>query len=181
MAAEAVMALQTITARNLSPRSAAVVTMGVIRGGERFNIIPDRVQLEGTVRTYSQHDRDLIERRMAQILDGVASAHGGSADLDYRRATPVGVNDPALAARLLPTLRAALGDANLIDQPPSMGGEDFAFFAERVPGFYFRLGSCAPGTLSGGLHTPTLRADDATVPLGMRLVSALVLDFLASP
>jgi amidohydrolase len=178
MAAEAVMAMQTIKARSLPAMDPAVLTIGVMQSGERFNIIPEVATLQGTVRTYSEDARRMIEQRMRQVLAGIAAAHGGESRLDYRRVTPLTVNDPALAARMLPALRRAAGEDRVLDYPPSMGGEDFAFFAERIPGFYFRLGSCAPGTESGGLHTPTLRADDSAIASGVRIMSNLVVDFL---
>ncbi|MGH7544555.1 MAG: M20 metallopeptidase family protein [Gemmatimonadota bacterium] len=178
MAAQAVLALQTIRSRNLSPLEPSVVSVGIVRGGERFNIIPEAVHLEGTVRTYSEGARNEVERRMREILDGITRAGGGSFELDYRRNTPATINDPELTARMRPTLERVLGGGNVIEAPPTMGGEDFAYFANEVPGFYFRLGVVKPGTESGGLHTPTFRADDAAIPVGMRAMAHLVLSYL---
>ncbi|MDX1630987.1 MAG: amidohydrolase, partial [Thermoanaerobaculia bacterium] len=94
MASQAVMALQTIRSRNLDPRAASVVTVGIIRGGERFNIIPEEVRLEGTVRTYRPEVQDEIQARMDEVLAGIAASAGGSHTLDYERITPATVNDP---------------------------------------------------------------------------------------
>jgi amidohydrolase len=181
MAAQAVLALQTIRSRTLPALEPSVVTVGIVRGGERFNIIPEKVHLEGTVRTYAETARATVERRMREILDGVASAFGGSYELDYRQNAPATINDPALAARLRPTLVRVLGPASVVDSPPTMGGEDFAYYANEVPGFYFRLGTVAPGTTSGGLHTPDFRADDGAIPVGIRVMAHLVLDTLLAP
>jgi len=178
MGAQAVLALQTIRSRNLPPTEPSVVTVGIFRGGERFNIIPEAVHLEGTVRTYDPEIRATVERRMREILDGVARAAGGSYELTYENNAPATVNDPELARRMRPALAAAVGDENVVEVEPVMGGEDFAYFAQRVPGFYFRLGVVAPGTASGGLHTPTFRADDGAVPVGMRAMAGLVLAYL---
>ncbi len=179
MAAQAISAFQTIRARNLPPLEPSVVTVGIVRGGTRFNIIPDAVHLEGTVRTYSAETRDTVERRMGEILDGVTRAGGGLFELDYERGTPATVNDPQLSARVAPSLSKAVGEANVQVLEPTMGGEDFAYFANEVPGFYFRLGIVAPGTTSGGHHTPTFAADDASIEVGIRAMTTLVLDYLA--
>lgn len=178
MASQAVMALQTIRSRNLPSLEPSVVTVGIIRGGTRFNIIPDEVQLEGTVRTYAPEVRDAVERRMDEILDGITAAGGGSYVLEYDRGTPATINDEALSARMAPTLERVVGADRVEVLAPVMGGEDFAYFANEVPGFFFRLGMVAPGEESGGHHTPTFRADDASVPIGMRAMSNLLLDYL---
>lgn len=180
MAAEAVQSLQSIRSRSLPPREAGVVTVGVIRGGERFNIIPAEVQLAGTVRTYSSATQDLIEQRMREILDGVTRAGGGSYTLDYQRANPPTINDPALTAWARSSLVARLGAQAVVDGEPTMGAEDFPFFLQDgIPGFYFRLGVTKPGTQNGALHTPTFRPDDGAIQVGIRAMSGLVVDFLA--
>jgi len=181
IAAQAILALQTIRSRNLSPLEPSVVTVGIVRGGERFNIIPEEVRLEGTVRTYHEETRATIERRMREILDGTAKAGGGSYELSYEKNAPATVNDPALSRQVRPSLERAVGKANVVDAEPVMGGEDFAYMANVVPGFYLRLGTTKPGTTSGGLHTPTFHGDDSAIPVGMRAMSLLVLDYLARP
>jgi amidohydrolase len=178
MASQAVLALQTIRSRNMSALDDGLVTVGIIRGGERNNIIPGEVYLEGTARTFDADVQDMIERRMREILDGITRAGGGSFEMTYQRGYPVTVNDPDLTARMSPTLARVVGDDNLRVLPPTTGAEDFSYFAQRVPGMYFRLGTTKPGTTSGGLHTPTMTADDAAIPVGMRAMAALVLDFM---
>lgn len=178
MASQAVMALQTIRSRNLHPLQPSVVTVGIFRAGERFNIIPEEVHLEGTVRTYDPATRDRVEKRMNEILAGITSAHGGSYDLDYDRGSPATINNPELTHKMIPTLKKVMGAANVLEIDPTMGGEDFSYFANEVPGFYYRLGMVKPGTTSGGHHTPTFAADNASVPVGMRAMSMLLLDYL---
>ncbi len=178
MASQVVMAFQTIRSRNLSPLEPSVVTVGIVRGGTRFNIIPDAVHLEGTVRTYNPDVRDTVERRMGEILDGITRAGGGSYELDYERGTPATINDIALTEQMAPTLERVVGTDRVDILEPTMGGEDFAYFANEVPGFFFRLGMVKPGTTSGGHHTPTFTADDASVPVGMRAMANLILDYL---
>jgi amidohydrolase len=179
MAAQVVTALQTIRARNLSPFTPSVVTVGIIRGGERLNIIPAEVKLEGTIRTFDPAVQDTVERRMREIFDGISRAGGGSFTLDINRAYPVTVNDTVLAARMRPTMERVAGRENVVRVDPTTGAEDFSYFANAVPGLYFRLGSVKPGTVSGGHHTPTFMADDASIPVGMRVMSGLLLDYLA--
>ncbi len=180
MAAQVVSTLQTIRSRNLSPLAPSVVTVGMIRGGTRFNIIPETVQLEGTVRTYDADVQDTVERRMREILDGVTRAGGGSFELDYDRITPVTINDLELTARSVPSLVAALGDDNVPIADPWMAGEDFSLFANEVPGFFYMLGTLAPGTTSGDHHSPTFRADDSAIPIGMRTMSYTLWDYLSA-
>ena len=178
LAAQAILALQTIRSRNLSAFEPSVVTVGIVRGGERFNIIPAEVLLEGTVRTYNQEVQATVERRMREILDGITRSGGGSFELDYRKNTPATLNDRTLTETVRPLLERTLGAGNVKVVEPSMAGEDFAYFANQVPGFFFRLGVLKPGTTSGGLHTPTFRADDSAVPAGMRVMARLLVDYL---
>jgi amidohydrolase len=180
MAAQAIMALQTIRSRNLSPLEPSVITVGIVRGGTRFNIIPGEVHLEGTVRTYNENVRDDVERRMGEILQGITTAGGGSFALDYDRGTPATINNGPLTSWAVPILGRAVGADKVVEVDPAMGGEDFAYFANEVPGFFFRLGQVAPGTTSGDHHTPTFRADDGAIPVGIRAMSRLVLDFLSA-
>jgi len=179
MASQVVMALQTIRSRNLPPLEPSVITVGIFRGGERFNIIPGEVHLEGTVRTYNEEVRAEVERRMREILDGITRAGGGSFELEYKRNAPATVNDPALSKTSAAFLERSVGAGNVKLVEPSMGGEDFAYFANEIPGFYYRLGIVAPGTTSGGLHTPTFRADDSAVAVGMKAMSRLLVDWLS--
>ena len=180
MATEVVTAFQTIRSRSLSPLEPSVVTVGIIRGGERFNIIPEEVHLEGTVRTYDPEVQDMVEKRMNEILKGITLAYGGSFELNYDRGTPATINDPELCKQMIPTLERIVGKNNLKMMDPVMGGEDFAIFANEVPGIYYRLGVVKPGTTSGWIHTPTFRADDSCLEIGIRAMSNMVVDYLTS-
>ena len=180
MATEVVTAFQTIRSRSLSPLEPSVVTVGIIRGGERFNIIPEEVHLEGTVRTYNKDVQDMVEKRMNEILAGITLAYGGSFELNYDRGTPATINDPELCKQMIPTLERVVGKDNLKMMDPVMGGEDFALFANEVPGIYYRLGVVKPGTTSGWIHTPTFRADDSCLEVGIRAMSNMVVDYLTS-
>ena len=180
MATEVVDAFQTIRSRSLSPLEPSVVTVGIIRGGERFNIIPEKVHLEGTVRTYNPQVQDMVEQRMNEILEGITLAYGGSFELNYERGTPATINDPELSRQMIPTMERVVGKENLKMMDPVMGGEDFALFANEVPGMYYRLGVVKPGTTSGWVHTPQFRADDSCLEIGIRTMSNLLVDYLKS-
>jgi amidohydrolase len=180
MAAQAILSLQTIRSRTLPALTPSVVTVGIVRGGERFNIIPEAVHLEGTVRTYDDEARATVERRMHEILDGVTRAGGGSYELEYENNAPATVNDAALTAFARQSLERTLGPQSVITTEPTMGGEDFAFFARVIPGFYYRLGVVEPGTDSGAIHTPTFRASDDAVAVGMRTMANLVIDYMTA-
>ncbi len=178
MAAQAILSLQTIASRNVHPLKPVVVTVGMVHGGERFNIIPDAVAIEGTVRSYDPDVRDLVEARMAEVLDGITSSGGGSYELDYSRGFPATINNPELTSESLVTLRAVVGDDNALELDPTMGGEDFSYFANEVPGFFYRLGIHREGTRTGPHHSPFFRADDASVGIGMRVMANVLMDYL---
>lgn len=180
-AAQVILALQTIRSRNLPPTEPGVVTVGVVRGGERNNIIPESVRLEGTVRAYDEEIRDEILRRIDEVLDGVTKAAGASYDLEIHPYAPPVFNDRELSLRMRPTMERVAGAQNVFEVDPVMGGEDFAWYTREVPGFYWRLGVVEPGTTSGALHTPDFRAGDGAIPLGMRVMTHLVIDFLHGP
>jgi amidohydrolase len=180
VASEVVLALQTIRSRHLDPLTPSVITVGVIRGGSRHNIIPAEVELEGTIRSFETSVQDTIEARMREIFEGVTRASRAKFTLEFNRSHPVTVNDSLLTARMVPTLERVLGAANVRRRPPITGAEDFSYFANEVPGFYFFLGAVPPGRKSGGHHTPTFYADDRAIPIGIRAMTALVLDFLSS-
>lgn len=179
-ASEVVLALQTIRSRNLSPFTPSVVTVGVMRGGDRNNIVAGELLLEGTIRTFSSAVQDSIEQRMREIFDGVTRAAGARFTLEFDRSHPVTVNDTLLAARFDPVLRRVVGRDRVRVRPPITGAEDFSYFAQQVPGFYVFIGAVPPGRVSGGHHTPTFYADDGTVPAAMRVMTALVLEALGA-
>lgn len=181
MAADVIQAFQTIRSRNMNPQTAGVLTVGVVRGGQRYNIIPETVELQGTVRTYDADVQDMVERRMHEILKGVTSAYGGSYDMQYKRTTPATVNNFSLTDWAREQLKPALGAGDVKYYPPVMGAEDFAYFANVVPGFYYWLGVTPEGKDNGALHTPTMRADDGAIPVGIEAMTALVTGFLENP
>jgi amidohydrolase len=179
-ASQVVTALQTIRSRNLPPLDPAVVTVGVFRAGDRHNIVAGEAELSGTVRTFDDSLTGAVKARMREIFEGVTRSAGARYTLEFDETVPVTANDSALAARFRPVLERVAGAANVAVAPPETGAEDFSYFAREVPGFYFKLGAVAPGSVSGGHHTPTFRADDGAIPIGVRAMTALVLDGLGA-
>jgi amidohydrolase len=177
-ASQIVSGLQTIRSRTLSPFEPAVVTVGVFQAGDRNNIIAGEARLEGTVRTFNDSATSLIKARMNQIFAGETAAAGARFELTFDETIPVTVNDTALARRFHPVLERAVGAENVGIVPPETGAEDFSYFAREVPGFYFKLGAVRPGNTSGGHHTPTFRADDEAIAVGVRAMTAVVLEAL---
>ena len=177
-ASQIVSALQTIRSRTLSPFEPAVVTVGVFQAGDRNNIIAGEARLEGTVRTFNDSTTLLIQRRMREILAGVTAAAGARFELAFDDSNPVTVNDTALTRRFHPVLERVAGAENVGIVPPKTAAEDFSFFAREVPGFYFQLGAVRQGNISGGHHTPTFRADDEAIPVGVLAMTGVVLEAL---
>lgn len=181
MAADVIEDFQTIRSRTLDPQAPGVITVGIVRGGQRYNIIPETVELQGTVRAYDTDVQDTVERRMHEILKGVTMAHGGEYTMQYIRHTPATVNNFALTDWAREQLKPALGADDVKYFPPVMGAEDFAYFANEVPGFYYWLGVTPEGEENSALHTPTMRADDAAIPVGVQAMTTLVTSFLRNP
>ena len=179
VAAEAIMALQMIKSRQTNTRQPLVISIGTITGGDRENIIAEKVELGGTVRTYDAAFRDGIIEQMERILQGITSAHGATYAMEYRKTYPSIRNDRQLIDATLPAFRRIVGDENVIELIPGMGGEDFSYFAQVVPGFYFRLGVAneEKGMTYGG-HTPMYDCDEASIKTGVAVMAAAVCDFL---
>ncbi|HEY7501429.1 MAG TPA: amidohydrolase [Vicinamibacterales bacterium] len=178
--AQIVLALQTIRSRVLPPLSGNVVTVGIFRGGDRNNIIPGEVALEGTIRTFDKETLDIVEQRMREIFDGITKSAHATFELAFDHLAPLTSNDRALTERLVPTLERIAGKSEVLVAPPETGAEDFSFFSDIIPGFYFELGVVPAGKTSGGHHTPTFYADDKAVPIGIKALSTLVVDYLAA-
>jgi amidohydrolase len=178
-AAQFILAMQTIRSRTLSGSEPGVVTIGTVHGGQRHNIIPAEVTLTGTIRTFRGDMSELAEKRLREILKGVTESAGAKGEvIRYERGAPATINDVALTRASLPALVRVVGKNNVKEVPPAMGSEDFSCFANVVPGFFYRLGQTTPGHPSGDHHTPTFRADNASVPVGIRVMSYLLVDYL---
>jgi len=184
-AAQIVVGLQTIVSRQIDiSRLPAVVTIGKFDGGVRSNIISDKVTMHGTMRTFDANVRlDIIER-MRRTAEDIASASGASAKLTmdaYRY--PVTVNDPQLTQRVLPSLRRAAGDEQVVERPLEMGAEDFPYYTEKVPGFFFFVGVTPRDqdmTQAAVNHSGQFYVDESSIPVASRALLNIAVDYLQS-
>jgi len=179
-----VMGLQTIVSRSVNITEApAVVTVGRFTGGNRFNIVPETVELEGTVRAFNERVRKDIHDRIRAIATQYAAAAGATATVEIGRGTtyPVTINDPALTERMLPTLRRIAGADNLRVGPLVGTAEDFAYFQQKVPGLFVFLGVTPRDqdyTTVAQNHSPLFFADESALPVGVKVMTNLALDYL---
>ena len=184
-AAQIVLGLQTIVSRQVNvTQEPAVVTIGGIDGGNRFNIIPDKVEMVGTVRTFDEKMRDDIHRRIKLTAESIAAASGATAIVSIEKPYAVTINDPALTERMLPTLKRVAGDSNVVLRPKTTGAEDFSFFAQQAPGLFIFLGGSPKGTDMSKVaynHSARFFVEDSAMKLGVRALLNLTVDYLESP
>lgn len=182
VASQIVLGLQTIVSRQVNiPREPAVISIGGIDGGNRFNIIPDKVEMVGTVRTFDEALRDDVHRRIRLTAENIAEASGATAQVVIDKPYAVTVNDPKLTERMLPTLERVAGKTNVIVRDRLMGSEDFSFFAQRVPGLFVFLGGAPKGADLGKVaynHSPKFYVDESALLLGVRTLTHLALDYM---
>lgn len=175
-AAHFITTAQTVVAREVNPIHPAVVTIGAVHGGTVHNIIPDEVTLRGTVRTLHASARDIAEQALRRLTAGLEAELRTHATLAYERLVPPLVNHPSVLERSIAAVRAQLGDV-VEAMDPSMGSEDFALFAERVPSFQLRIGSGQPGR-QDRLHNSAYQPDEAAIGLGTQALARAALDLL---
>lgn len=170
--------IQTIVSRSLPlTTQAAVVTVGIIRGGVRSNIIPEEVYLEGTIRTLDAKMRETLFERLETIVTNTAESNGAEAILTINEGYPITYNDPELTALMLPTLEESAGKDKVVYMNAITGAEDFSFFQEQVPGLYFFLGGLPEGGVASGHHTPDFFVSEDGLKLGVRTMASLVVDY----
>lgn len=179
--AQVILGLQTIVSRNVNlTEDPAVVTVGAIHGGIRENIIPERVDMKGTIRTFGKAQRQLVHQRIQEVASQVAAAAGAKAELNIATGYPVTYNEPALVEKMLPTLEAIVGKSMLKQIPAHTGAEDFSYFQEKVPGFFFFLGA-RPANRSmeqtAAHHTPDFYISEEKLDVGVKALSHLVVDY----
>jgi amidohydrolase len=173
---------QTIVSRRQDiSRLPVVLSFGAIKGGIRYNIIPDSVELVGTIRTFDEGMRQGVFADLKNVAESVAKAHGATAVVKVpdTKGNPVTANDPALTARVVPSLRKAVGDANVIEMGLIMGAEDFSFYAREVPGFFFFVGATPRGKdaiRAPSNHSPEFFLDEDALKVGTRAMLQVVLD-----
>ena len=184
VSAQIINSLQTIVSRNLQvTRNGAVVTIGAINGGNRSNIIPETVTMLGTVRTLNDDDEKMIIDRVKTIVTKTAEAAGATAEvtIPYEHHYPITFNDPALVARMLPTLQATAGADNVILRNAETGAEDFSFYEQKAPGIFIHLGGLPKGgdpVTAPAHHTPDFFIDESGFSLGVKALCNLTLDYM---
>ncbi len=182
--AEIITAAQTIVSRKLDIGSLpAVLTFGVIEGGTRFNIVPDKVEMQGTLRTFDTGMRQQAIDNLKIIAEHIAQANGATADLiiPVGDNNPVLVNDPALSARVKASIASAIGAEHVIEGKVWMASEDYAWFAKEAPSVYFFVGATPIGQDAAHApsnHSPKFHLDEAALQVGMRSMLRASLDFL---
>ncbi len=172
--------LQTIISRESDlTNEAAVISVGKITSGVRFNIIPESAELIGTIRTLDYDMQKHINKRMEEMVPAIAKAYGGDATIEIKSSTDITYNDPDLVGSMLPSLTKVAGDDNVRAQKAKTGAEDFSYFQRDVPGFYFFLGGMTPGnTESFPHHTPDFMIDESGLLLGVKALAQMSLDYL---
>lgn len=182
VSSQIILALQTIPSRQLDVSEApSIVTVGSIHGGVRNNIIPDDVEMLGTVRSLDAKMRDEIHMRIHRTAEQIAKSAGASAEVAIRRGYPITYNDPALTEKTVPTLKRVAGGDHVIIVNPTLGAEDFSFYEEKVPGLFYWLGTRPPNETAeeaASNHSPLFYVDESGLELGVRSLAHVAVDFL---
>jgi len=183
VSAQIVNALQTVVSRQVDiTANPAIVTVGAIKGGIRHNIIPDDVEMVGTIRTFDPQQRELIVKNIERMVVNISEASGATASFELDPGSnPVVRNDPALTERVLPSLRRVAGVANVRPVPLVTGAEDFAFFGQKVPSFFYFVGVTPRDQnmlTAASNHSPLFFVDEAAIPMASRTFANLALDYL---
>lgn len=181
-ASQIVMGLQTILSRNVNvTQNPAIVTIGAIQGGIRANIISEKLEMMGTIRTFGDEQQALVHKRITEIAINIAESAGATADVKIKKGYPATINPPAFTSQMLPSIQAAAGEGNVIAMDPITGSEDFSFFQREKPGFFIMLGGMKKGgdpVKTPSHHTPDFYLDESGFTLGVRALSYFVVDYM---
>jgi amidohydrolase len=182
ISAKIVDGLQSIISRNAElTKEAAVISVGSIHSGIRFNIIPEEAQMIGTIRTLDKEMKEVIRNRMKELVPKIAQAYGGVAEVIIQDGAPITYNDPDLTSQMIPSIERVLGKDNVEVVNAVTGAEDFSYFQQEIPGFYFFLGGTPktlPETEAPSHHTPIFFIDDSALIYGVNVFTAMVKDYL---
>jgi amidohydrolase len=174
VAAQALTLLQAVISQGKDARAPAVLTFGTITGGSRFNILADQVVLEGTLRYHDPKVRADLLDQAHRLLEGVTAGRSARYRLESQALYPILMNDPDLTGRALQILHPLFGPHSLVQMRPVLGSEDFAFYAQKVPGFYFFLGTHSPGVDRQTLHSPNFNPDEGALTVGLTAAAGLL-------
>jgi amidohydrolase len=181
VAAQIATAIQGIPSRHLDiTKGPAVITIGSIHGGVRGNIIPNEVEMQGTIRTFDTGVREELHAKLRRTVQAVADANGATATVSIEGYAPVTGNHPDLLDKMMPTLKWAAGDSNVVEADLITGAEDYSFFQERIPGLYLMLGVADPNVpLSDrpANHSPYFNAQEDALIVGVRALVGFALDY----
>ncbi|NVO83951.1 amidohydrolase [Hymenobacter terrestris] len=182
-AAQIILGLQTIVSRQAElTEDAVVLTVGMVHGGVRNNIIPEQVELTGTIRCLNKGMQQKVWAAVRRTATGIAESAGATAEVDITNYAPITYNDPALTSRMVPSLERAAGPANVTVQKAVTGAEDFAFYQEKVPGLFVFVGGMPVGkdpATTAPHHTAGFFVDESGFTLGVRTLATLALDYLS--
>ena len=174
--------LQSIISRNSDlTKAAAVISVGSIQSGIRFNIIPETAQLIGTIRTLDSEMKEIIRQRFNTLVPSIAEAYGGKATVKIQDGAPITFNDPKLTNEMVPTIERVLGEKNVEFVDAVTGAEDFSYFQLKIPGFYFFLGGTPLNIAEADApshHTPEFFVDDSALEYGVNVLTAMAKDYL---
>jgi amidohydrolase len=177
--AQVISAIQNVVSRNVPPLESAVVTVTRMTGGEAFNVIPEMVELRGTIRSFKPEVRQLVLERFQEIVVGVSEAMGCQAEIELRKITPATVNDREMSGRVREVAGRILPEADLDTEERTMGSEDMAYMMDEIPGCYFFVGSANPEQgLDAAHHHPKFDFDEQALPRAAALMTASVVEFL---
>ena len=181
VAGQIMVALQGIPSRFLDiTKGPAVITIGSIHGGVRGNIIPERVEMMGTIRTFDAGEREVLLTRLRSTVEGLAKTAGIKATVTIEDSTPITGNDPELLRQMMPTLNWAAGTDKVVEHPLITGAEDFAYYQARIPGLFLMLGVNDPGVPAGASpsnHSPMFSPNEDALMTGVRALVGFAMDY----
>ena len=177
IANQVITTLQTIVSRNVDPIQSAVLTIGRIEGGYRYNVVADRVTLEGTIRTFTDETKQLVKDRFHTIVNGIAQTMNAEIEIEYLDGYPATVNSKEWSKQIRDTAIRLYGEESVPEMMPSMGGEDFGRYLQKYPGAFYWLGTSV-GEGQKPLHDPEFRLDEKALPIGVQFMTEVTLDTL---
>lgn len=182
ISAQIILGIQTIVSRQVElTKEAAVISVGTIHSGIRQNIIPEYAELTGTIRTFDAAMQKDIHEKLKRTVTNIAESGGATAEIEINQMTPVTFNDPALTEKMVGSLVKAVGESNVIRIPAVTGSEDFAYYQQKVPGFFFFVGACPPEvdpSKAPSHHTPDFMMDERGMLPGLKAMLNITLDYM---